>query len=195
MIPSISYDQHEIIQWIRDLHMGGARFELDPTFGKGNFYKSPSDRPLAFGDLYPQSPDIVKYDSTNLWQFSDNHLRSIIFDPPFLSKTGAGSIIKDRFGEYPSMLELWQMYRSSLSEFSRVLTPKGILVFKCQNTVMSGKQWWSVNYIINWAQDWGKFALIDEFILLAKHRMERTGNYTQRHARKFHSNFLVFKKR
>lgn len=190
MIPSISYDQYEILRWIRQLHMGGAQFELDPTFGKGNFYL-PNDTPRFIGDLHPQSKKIEKMDSTNLVQFQDNQLSSIIFDPPFLSRTGAGSIIKDRFGEYPSMPELLQMYSYSLQEFTRVLIPGGILVFKCQNTVMGGKQWWSVDFVCRQARR-NNFRKIDEFILLAKHRMERTGNYTQRHARKFHSYFLVF---
>ena len=195
LIPSISYSQHDIIRWIIKLHLGGLSIECDPCFGNGNFYK-PDDinAPYYCSDISPSETTkwVSERDCCNL-TFSNNAIHSIMFDPPFLQTTGKGSIIKDRFGSYPSMKELWEFYAKALWEFGRVLRPNGVLIVKMQNTVMSGKQWWSVNYIKNLASEYG-FDLIDEFILLAKHRMPQHNLKQQRHARKYHSFFLVFRK-
>ena len=194
MIPSYSFDQHDIIRWIIKLHLKEP-IECDPTYGKGNFYTPPDiDVPVYISDIYPQEWNIPKRDCRELTgYFKKNSLRSIMFDPPFLQRTGKGSIIKEQFGDYPTMLELWQMYVSSLVEFSMILKPGGWLVVKIQNTVMSGKQWWSVDYITKVAKDAG-LSKIDEFILLAKHRMPQHNLKQQRHARKHHCYFLVFRK-
>ena len=187
LIPSISYNQHDIIRWIIQLHLGGQPIHCDPTYGNGNFYK-PDDVKEPF-----HTSDIGDGTDASDLSFPNNSLRSIMFDPPFLQTTGRGSIIKDRFGSYPTMKDLWAFYASALWEFCRVLQPKGVLIVKSQNTVMSGKQWWSTNYICNLASEFG-LELVDEFVLLAKHRMPQHNLKQQRHARKYHSYFLVFRK-
>lgn len=191
MISSISYNQQEILLGIRKLFLEDKQFECDPTFSKGNFYPTDSqdEIPKYVFDIEPQYDFVKKADCRDL-PLENDSINSLIFDPPFLVKTGEGSIIKDRFGEYDSIAALWDMYAQSIEEFSRIIKDSGYLVWKCQNMVMSGKQWWSVKHIIDSCD--GVFELVDEFILLARHRMERSGTYTQRHARKFHSYFLVF---
>lgn len=202
LLPSISYSQHDIIRWITALHLGGHRIELDPTYGHGSFY-SPADimQPILAYDNNPQlnrkvlikDQKLVLFgDATNL-PHPDNSISSIMFDPPFLCKTGEGSIIKDRFGTYPSMNKLWKFYAEALFEFARLLKPNGVLIVKCMNTVMSGKQWWSVNYTRNLASEYG-LDMVDEFVLLSKHKMGQHNLRKQRHARKYHSYFLVFRK-
>jgi len=150
LIPSISYSQHDIIRWITFLHLDGNVIHCDPTYGRGNFYK-PNDieEPEFFSDISPQTeltPTLgeeieicPRLDATSLPNPS-NYFRSIMFDPPFLQTTGKGSILKDRFGSYPTMQKLWEFYAKALWEFCRVLQPKGVLIVKMQNTVMSGKQ-------------------------------------------------------
>lgn len=202
LVPSISYSQHDIIRWIIRLHLDGTPIHCDPTYGKGNFYK-PKDieepkfasdaNPLALAELAQKNHrEIYLFEADNL-PIADESIRSLMFDPPFLQTTGKGSIIKDRFGSYSTMKSLWEFYAKALWEFCRVLEPKGTLIVKCQNTVMSGKQWWSVNYIKNLASEFG-LGLVDEFVLLAKHRMPQHNLKRQRHARKYHSYFLVFRK-
>ncbi len=199
LIPSISYNQYEILQWIIKLHLKGERIGVDPTFGKGMFYRNKRIKlPEFVSDADPYRAGNVdgvevKQHQAERLPLPDDSVGSIIFDPPFLSKTGKGSIIKDRFGDYPSMKELWNFYDSAIWEFNRILKINGILIFKCQNTVMSGKQWWSTHYIENIAEEFG-FRKVDEFILLAKHRMPQHNLKMQRHARKYHSYFLVFEK-
>jgi tRNA G10 N-methylase Trm11 len=74
-------------------------------------------------------------------------IRSIIIDPPFLATTGKslqsnnGNIINRRFSVARSERELAALYEAAIMEANRVLCPGGILVFKCQDKVSSGKQY------------------------------------------------------
>ena len=81
-----------------------------------------------------------------------------------------------------------------LVEYKRVLKPNGILIFKCQDTVSSGKQWFSHSHIMNMAVNVG-FYPKDLFMLLAKNRIIGHNHSNQKHARKFHSYFWVFENR
>lgn len=102
--------------------------------------------------------------------------------------------MKERFGTFRNINSLWEFYYKSLEEFYRILKKGGTLVFKCQDTVDSGKNRLSHVYIINSAENIG-FYTKDLYILLAKSRLIRSGMKSQIHARKFHSYFLVFEKR
>ena len=191
IIKTISYSQDEILSWIMKLYVPD-RFDCDPTYGKGNFYKKIPE-PLFKIDLNPQNEKIRKGDSRAL-SFSDDSLDSIIFDPPFTGGSwnkGKAGIIKERFGYYKNIPELWEMYYDSLKEFHRILKEKGILVFKCQDTVESSKQYFSHIAIMNMAVEIG-FYPKDLFILLAKTRLIGITHHNQQHARKFHSYFWVF---
>ena len=81
-----------------------------------------------------------------------------------------------------------------MKEFYRILKDKGILIFKCQDKVSSGKQYMSHVFIMNEAVKLG-FYPKDLFILLAKSRIVADWQLkNQKNARKFHSYFWVFQK-
>lgn len=165
--------------------------DFDPTYGNGNFYKKTGIPVLEWGDLKLKGKHHI--DSRSIKETGG--FESIMFDPPFLpgaspKKTG---IINNRFGWFRTIHDVWEMYERSLKEFYRVLLPKGVLFFKCQDVCNTGKQWWSHVWIINKATQIG-FQLEDLFILVAKSRLIDPRWKTQRHARKFHSYFLVFRK-
>ena len=194
-ITSISYDQGEIIRNIINLHcMEGI--ELDPTYSKGVFYKRYGiPEPLEKFDLYPQTDDTLKASADDLPHW-DESIMSIMFDPPFIvghTKNRPTGIIGERFHGFPNIKSLWDFYERALSEFWRILKPNGILIFKCQDTVSSGKQWLSHVHIINQAEKLG-FYTKDLFILLAKSRITGHNHKNQKHARKYHSYFIVFSK-
>jgi tRNA G10 N-methylase Trm11 len=196
MIKSISYDQHEIIQNILDLHCPQG-IELDPTYSKGVFYKNAKiSEPLEKFDLYPQTEDTLQADACNLPHL-DGQISSIMFDPPFIAghtKNKPSGIMGERFHGFRYVKDLWEWYDKCLAEFYRVLDKKGILIFKCQDTVSSGKQHLSHVHIINEAEKLG-FYTKDLFILLAKNRIQGHNHANQKHARKFHSYFIVFEKK
>lgn len=190
-ISSISFKQEEIIKNIIRLYCPDG-IDLDPTYSKGVFYRNLRDPRLRF-DLNPISTTIGKADCQDL-PLDNESIFSIMFDPPFVGgsrKNGKPGIIKSRFGYYKNIPTLWSMYKGALVEFYRILKPNGVLIFKCQDSVESGKQYFSEYKIIKMALDLG-FYPKDKFILLAKHRMISPSQKRQIHSRKFHSYFLVF---
>ena len=199
MVKSISFDEQEIIQGILKLHCEYP-IELDPTYSKGNFYKKGIEAPKYKYDIEPQLSEVVKANAEHL-PLEDECINTIMFDPPFLATTGKSLLIKNdsnkinkRFGVYPTEKKLHRFYINALKEFHRLLKNNGILIFKCQDKVSSGKQYFSHNFIINEAEKLG-FYTKDMFILLAKNRIVADWQLkNQKNARKFHSYFLVFEK-
>ena len=187
IIKSVSYDQEEIIRNIMQLYCPNKSIDVDPTFSKGVFYQN-LPKPKYVYDLHPQSAEVIQSDCRHL-PHEDESVTSIMFDPPFQGGGAPNGIMKVRFGYYKSIPDLWNMYRESLKEFHRILKPKGVLIFKCQDAIESGKQYLSHIEIINYALSLG-FYPKDIFILVAKNRLIRFK--TQQHARKYHSYFLVF---
>ena len=199
IVKSINYSQEEIIKDIIKLYLPEG-IECDATYSKGVFYKNIEEPKLKF-DLVPQKEGVIQADCRNL-PLKDSSLNSIMFDPPFLisgkgfNNTKEGScIISKRFSAFETWQELKNLYKDSLVEFSRLLKDKGILIFKCQDTISSGKQHLSHVYIINEAIKAG-FYPKDLFVLMAKSKITSFGGRwkTQRHAMKYHSYFLILQK-
>jgi hypothetical protein len=213
-IKSISFSQDEILKNIVTLHIR-APIQADVTYGSGCFYKPKKflaranvigeataniyqtpilARPEFCFDLAPRVPGVIAADVCRL-PLHDYCLRSVMFDPPFLIKTGPGAKLKERFGsQVGNMKDLWRFYYQAMFEIRRVLEPGGWMVFKCQDGVLSGRNNFTHCEIYDMAACLG-FQPVDLFILLAKHRMTDPTHGTQKHARKFHSYFWVFKRR
>jgi len=192
VISSVSYSQDEILQSIIDLYCPDG-FDCDPTYSKGNFYKNIKAPKYKF-DIKPQTPDTVQATSCNL-PFEKDQLNSIVFDPPFcfgIHGQVKNNIMSKRFTVYQDYKELYDHYFLSAKEFYRVLRKGGYLIWKCQDytdsvTTMTH----CLVYTI--AEEMGFYAQ-DLFILVANARIFNP-NLVQRHARKFHSYFWVFKKK
>lgn len=200
-ISSIGYEQEEIIENIIKLHVPQGFIDCDCTYSKGNFYKSGKIKePQYKFDKFPQTQDTIQSCATNL-SLEDNSINCMMFDPPFLATTGksltvenSSNIINRRFGVFNSEKELHKFYVEAMKEFYRVLNDEGVLIFKCQDKVSSGKQYMSHVFIINQAEKLG-FYTKDLFILQAKARLISGKVKKQIHARKFHSYFIVFEKK
>ncbi len=196
MIKSISYDQNEILQSIISLHSPEG-FDCDPTYGNGRFYAE-IPQPKHKFDIDPQLPEVIQADSQCL-PLEPKSINSIIIDPPFLtyvkqgrSHNNGSSIMASRFGGYYTYDDLIEHYQGTISEAHRILSKKGIMTFKCQDIIHNHRIHSTHTNVIHMAELEG-FRLLDMFILAAKHRMP-TRKGKQRHARIYHSYFLVFKK-
>jgi len=200
MIRSVYYEQDEILKSIMAL-CDIERFDADVTYGNGKFYSSIQE-PLFKFDISPQVDGVVECSSDNL-PLNDNQINSLVFDPPFLTyvraaREGNGNMIMaKRFGGYWRYDELEKHYRETLTEANRVLSKKGIMVFKCQDIIHNHKMHCTHLNVIRWAE--GLFRLKDLFILPVKSRMpipqqEGTKKKVQKHARIFHSYFMVLEK-
>lgn len=199
-IKSVSYDQSEILKSIMEL-CGIERFCADISYGNGKFYTQIPEPELKF-DISPQVDGVTQASSDNL-PLDSGSLASVVFDPPFLTyvreaREGNGKMVMARrFGGYWTYGELEQHYRATLEESARVLKKKGVLIFKCQDIIHNHRMHCTHANVINWAVAY--FRLKDLFILPAKHRMpipEQAGvaKKKQKHARIYHSYFLVLEK-
>lgn len=197
LIKSISYSSDEIISNILKLHCKGG-ITLDPTYCRGGFYKKDIPEPSIKMDLLPIVDGVIKADVESL-PLRNNSMETIMFDPPFLAtsgQTGAeddNNIIVKRFGLYPNEKELHSFYSRALQELYRVLQNKGILICRSQDKVSGGKQYFSHVFIMNEAVRIGYYVK-DLFILLAKNRIVADWQRNQKHARKFHSYYIVLEK-
>jgi hypothetical protein len=198
VIPSFSYDQHEILKNIlvlSDLKV----FDADLSYGNGKFYTDIPAPSLRF-DVDPQVEGVVKASSDSI-PLPGNCMNSIVFDPPFLTYVKQArdhnSIMAKRFGGYWRYDELEDHYRGTLKEAHRLLSKKGIMVFKCQDIIHNHKMHSTHINVVSWSK--GLFRLKDMFILGAKHRIpmpeqEGVKKKVQKHARVFHSYFMVLEK-
>lgn len=206
VLKSTSYDQAVIIKDIIKLHIPSGIIDCDTTYSIGNFYKATGvEAPKYKFDIFPQAEGVEQASADKL-PLEDNSIDSIMFDPPFVISQGpslkpdtsqnAGerrNVIHNRFSSFESPKKLWEFYKASLEEGYRVLNNNGVFIFKCQDTVNSGKNFFSHSYVMNLAVKAG-FYPKDLFILLAKSRIISGKHLNQQHARKYHSYFWVFEK-
>jgi hypothetical protein len=203
VIRTVNDDQEQIILDILKLHVPSGKIDVDPTYSKGVFYKGLVAAPEFKFDLYPQTEDTIQA-SADMLPLADNFVDCIMFDPPFVISSGPSlkenkigqNLTHTRFGSFPTVQSLWKFYHESLEEFYRISKPGGIVIFKCQDTVSSGKNYMSHCEVYRMAGELGFYAK-DLFILTAKSRINSFGGkwHTQRHARKYHSYFWVLEKR
>lgn len=190
------FTQDEILSSIIRLHCPNG-FDADLTFGNGSFWKRITRPSLCF-DITPLKDGVMQSDSREL-PLSDSSISSAVFDPPFLTYVRKGRAhngkvaMSSRFGGYYRYDELEAHYRGTLKECNRVIRPLGRLIFKCQDVIHNHRMHCTHASVIQWAATEG-FRLLDLFILAAKSRMPGPQKGTQRHARVFHSYFLVFER-
>lgn len=201
-LPTVYEAQDALLVAISTLHNGGKRFHADVTYGKGGFWRGEAERlrprlrtdlETTSEDLTHTAVDVTKLSTARGGPFEAGSLRSIVFDPPFIHAAGASSIMGQRFGSYPSQVALRQMYWKAMMEFQVVLAPRGLLVWKCQDIVESGKQNWNHIEIAMNARQCG-MPVIDLAILVRKHTIKGHNHDRQVHFRKNHSYFLLMRK-
>lgn len=197
VIRSVYDDQTDLLRGVAALHCPTG-FECDITYGNGAFWKDIPAPPIKF-DIDPQQPGVTQASSTAL-PLAAESLTNVVFDPPFLTYVRAGRIgngnmiMAKRFAGYWRYDELEAHYKQTLLEAARVLCKTGKLIFKCQDIVHNHKLHCTHANVIAWAQP--QFWLKDMFILTAKHRLPAPNRQgTQKHARIFHSYFLVLERR
>jgi hypothetical protein len=193
---SCTDSQEEILMAIQSLHCPEG-FECDMTYGNGSFWRT-LPRPRLCFDISPQKPEAQVGDSRML-PVEPASLRNVVFDPPFLTYVKNGRehnskvAMTSRFGGYYRYDELEDHYRDSISEAYRVLKPGGKMIFKCQDIIHNHRMHCTHFKVILMAEIEG-FRLADMFVLAAKHRMPGPQKGQQRHARIWHSYFLVLEK-
>lgn len=196
VVRSVYDTNEEILAAIMRLHCPDG-FECDMTYGNGCFWKK-LPRPRLCYDITPLHEGVEKACST-LLPVPPGSLANCVFDPPFLTYVRNGRehngkvAMTSRFGGYYTYDELEEHYRDTIREAYRVLKPGGKMIFKCQDIIHNHKMHCTHVRVIQMAEIEG-FRLADLFVLRAKHRMPGPQKGQQRHARIFHSYFLVLKR-
>jgi len=194
LIKSVQTKDQDILMAIRQLYLDGKNFDLDPCFSTGTFYKGIKE-PKYKLDKNPQRDDVTKNDVLAGLPYKTNSLNGIVFDPPFMFGIHGPthkSLMSERFTMFNKWENLEVMYKASLAEFYRILKKKGVVAFKCQDYTDS-KTTLTHCFVHNWAIKEG-FKAEDLFIKIATGGRIWNKKLTQRHARKYHCYWFVFKK-
>lgn len=172
----------------------------DPTFGNGVFWKL-VDR----GQYTVYATDLKGGVDLRALPNADGSLDMVVHDPPYRytpaknvrhEDTPGHGRVDGLYGLQAAKLvntqAVLELYVAGMKEARRVLKVGGFLVVKCQDTVQDGKQIWVHCLLVQAAEALG-FACRDMLIVcppsVTKTRWDR-----QRHLRKAHSYFLVFRK-
>lgn len=208
VIKNIGNRQNKILFDIMMLHNDGKPFEADMTASKLKFYNQGGDynipEPKILMDVYPLREDIIKIEEYKPLPLEDNSVESLVIDLPFVvspknsqsvkNKKDGSNIIFNRFHSFYPVSDLFIQYKHWINEAYRVLKPNGICVFKCQDTVSGGINYFTESYSFMCASEVG-FYIKDKFILEAPARLISSSKIKkQQHARKYTSCFWVFKK-
>lgn len=194
VIKSIQNSDRDILWSIKKMYLNDNNFDLDPCYSTGKFYED-LERPNIKYDKTPQKNSVIQNDILDGLPLDDSSIQSIVFDPPFMfgkhGKTDQ-NIMTKRFTMFDNWEQLENMYKKSLQEFYRILKNGGVVAFKCQDYTDS-KTTLTHCYVHNWAKEIG-FKTEDLFIMAFKGGRVWNSNLIQRHARKYHSYWFVFKK-
>lgn len=196
VIRSVSESQDEILCNILRLYIKKKTFDCDLTFSKGNFYHV-IDVPLLKFDKYPQMEGVRPLSEAN--DILSCSLHSLVIDLPFIvNSDNKGNFSKyskfaKRFDFFQSEEELYKTYENMINLAYDKLSKGGFLVVKLMDVCGPNGQIWVAHYVHNKAIECG-FLLDDIFILVARSKYLHTNGQIQRHARKYHSYFFVFRK-
>lgn len=195
VVKSINDNEDEILLGIMQLHNNGNPFCADVTHNVGGFYRSGIvPRPAIRFDIAPTLDDVFFADVARM-PLGDGSLQSLIFDPPFMfnphgkAKSNRANV---RYSMFDTWVDLERTYKEALREFRRVLKPKGIVAFKCQDYTDS-KTTMTHCLVYQWAIEAGFYAK-DLFIRYRNHGPAYNPALKQKHARKFHSYWWVLQR-
>lgn len=166
---------------------------LDPTFGRGLWWTVWQPKHLTVHDLRIDGTDFREL------PYDDATFDAVAFDPPYVSvggrKTTTIPDMHDRFGltDAPtSPAGVQELINTGLTETTRVLKPKGVLLVKCQDYVSSGKLWPGTHLTLNHAFTLN-LNLIDRLEHIGRPRPQPPGR-RQVHARRNLSTMLVLRR-
>lgn len=173
----------ELIVACRDLgYLTADAPTLDPTWGKGTFWKQWRPDLLVAHDLYT----LDGVDFSHL-PHGDREFPHVVFDPPY-KPNGTPSEPDEAYGVHhkATRAERMQLCLDGIDECARVAAVR--LFVKCQDQVCGGRVRWQTREFADRAEHHG-FRLRDMLHILVTPRPQPCG--TQEHARRNYSTMLV----
>jgi tRNA G10 N-methylase Trm11 len=189
---SVFENEQELLKALIDIHLNGNDIELDPMYFKGNFYKNGVKEPRLKFDICPKVLGVKKADARNL-PLPNNSINSMILDPPFMF--GGHGKQKEYYSSKTHGILTWkelqELYQGILKEAFRILKRNGTLIFKCQDYT-DNKTTMTHCLVWQWATQIGFYAKDLAILYLSKGKIINP-KLKQRHLRKVHSYFWIFK--
>jgi len=183
----------QVFNEILSLYSKEGNTIADVTYGTGKFWKETDSNKykLLASDLSEGT------DCRNL-SYDDNSIDILVFDPPYIynPKRTVKLSISDTYNinetlDLPDNNAVLQLYQDGMKEGCRVLKKNGYMIVKCQDIIESGKQKWNHIGIFNFANDLGLRA--EDLFVVVQQSIPCQRWKVQKHARKNHSYFWVFK--
>lgn len=189
---------------------------LDCTYGLGRFWTVWAPQVLTACDLHTL-PGVVEYRYSTMGgkgvsvtgepvdfrslPFSTGRFEAVVFDPPYKLNGTPTKEVDQQYGVHEPTR--WQdrhaLIRAGMAECTRVLAPKGYLLMKCMDQVVSGAVRWQTYDFTECGKAYG-LALVDrlDFLTSSRPQPERTRldgkPSVQQHARRNYSTLLVFRR-
>ena len=185
---------------ILSLYVPAGRTVADVTFGRGVFWKKV---PAGRYNLLPS--DIKQGVDAQKLPYKNGSLDCVVFDPPYMHTPGGtahdGHLNFEQYyknnGDNRTTLKYHEavldLYFRGAAEAWRVLKNGGVYIVKCQDEVCACRQRLTHVEIINHPS--ASFIAEDAFVLIRNGKPSVSRMIRQRHARKNHSYFLVFRKK
>jgi hypothetical protein len=190
---------------ILELYAAQGSWILDMTYGNGVFWKKAtiSNYILVRNDLDASKDVDYCYDFRKFPENWKEKFDIVVYDPPYLYvggfKTFKASVDKGYSNKQRALEQgihgveaVDKMYMDGMKEAWRILKPKGILIAKCMDQVMSGRlEMPHMRYIDYWKSLGG---IVQDFFVLVTNGQPTMRHKHQIHARRNHSYFMVLQK-
>lgn len=176
---------------------------LDPTYGKGNWWRKWRPDHLFGSDADPtKAPSYV--DDFRRLPHRSGTFDAVTFDPPYVClggrKTSGLPEFNDRYGltsapRTPALLQ--QLINDGLTECARVTKPRGVVLVKCADYITSGKVWLGTHWTLTHALGLGLMCQDRLEMIVTRRRAQppvRNGKpFVQQHAGRNLSTLFVFR--
>lgn len=158
---------------------------LDPTYGRGGFWKIWRPHNLVTHDLVIDGVDFRDL------PHPDGAFQAVTFDPPYKLNGTPTAAVDSRYGVHvvASRDERHQLILDGIDECARVLAPGGWLLIKCQDQVNGGKVRWQTRMFADRAEEKHGMRLVDALLMLGMR--PQPPDRRQVHARRNYSTLLV----
>jgi SAM-dependent methyltransferase len=158
---------------------------LDPTYGRGGFWKLWRPDDLVAHDLKLDGVDF------RALPHADASFDAVVLDPPYKLNGTPTAAVDERYGVdvVDTRRGRMQLIIDGIDELARVLRPAGYLLLKCQDQVNGGKVRWQTRVFADHAERKHGMRLVDMLHLLA-YRPQPEGR-RQQHARRNYSSLLI----
>jgi tRNA G10 N-methylase Trm11 len=186
---------------IIDLYIPAGSSIADITYGNGAFWKDTDIR-----KYHCTFSDIKTGVDCGTLPYKTESKDCVVFDPPYMHVSGGSAHVNHQNYEqyYQNNINrgtikkyheaVLDLYFRTAREAYRVLKKKGIFIVKCQDEVCSNRQRLTHVEIIN-ELTVQRYSCEDLFVVMRTNKPGMSRVIQQRHARKNHSYFLVFRKK